>query len=248
MRNLLFNISYNGTNYHGYQVQNNAVTIAEVLQDAIEKVIKIRENIIGCSRTDSKVHANSYYFNMKTDNTIPADKFVIALNSVLPDDICVNSCVEVSLDFHARYNCKFKEYIYKIWNFDKKNPFLKDLALHYKEHLDEKILDEYAKEYIGTYDFKAFCSSGSKEMDTVRTIYYAGVKREGNLIIFTVKGDGFLYNMVRIMVGTLLEIYQKNLDKSVIKEIINSKDRTKAGKTAKPQGLYLNKVFYGEEN
>lgn len=248
MRNLLFNISYNGANYHGYQVQDNAITVAETLQDGIEKVIKIRENIIGCSRTDSKVHANNYYFNMKTECNIPEEKFVIALNSVLPEDICVKSCVEVSDDFHSRYNCVSKEYVYKIWNNNIKNPFLKDLALHYKGKLNVDYMNECAKEFIGTYDFKAFCATGGKEMYTTRTIYDCSVNRDGDLVIFRVRGDGFLYNMVRIMVGTLIELHEKKLDKSIIKEIIYSKDRKNAGKTAKPQGLYLNQVFYGDEN
>lgn len=248
MRNLLFNISYNGTNYHGYQVQNNAITVAQTLQNAIEKVIKVRQDIVGCSRTDAKVHANNYYFNMKTESKIPTDKFVIALNSVLPDDICIKNCREVSNSFHARYNCTSKEYIYKIWNNKIKNPFLKDLALHYKIPIDVMYMNKCAKEFIGTYDFKSFCSSGAKEMSTIRTIYDCSVLKDNDVVVFKVRGDGFLYNMVRIMVGTLIELQEQSQDISIIKDIIYSKDRTKAGRTCKPQGLYLNQVFYGDEN
>lgn len=245
MRNLLFRISYNGANYHGYQVQANAVSVAQVLQDAIEKVIKVRERIVGCSRTDAKVHANCYYFNMKTACSIPADRFVTALNCVLPDDIAVHSCQEVPLSFHARYNCTSKEYIYKIWNSPVKQPFLQNLALHYRYPLDAVHMDCACKEFIGTYDFKAFCAAGGKDMDTVRTICDCQVTREGDLVQFRVLGNGFLYNMVRIMVGTLLEVEEQHLAPSEIKQIILSKERHRAGRTARPEGLYLNRVNYG---
>lgn len=247
MRNLLVEVSYKGTNYHGYQVQANAVTVAEKLQDAIETVLKVREPIVGCSRTDAGVHANSFCFHMKTEATIPCENFVIAMNCALPGDIAVLSCREVPLDFHARYCSQGKEYVYKIWNSSVKNPFLEDLALQYPYKIDEKQLNEAAKEFIGTYDFKAFCAQGGKEMDTVRTIYDFEVRREGDLVLFTVKGNGFLYNMVRIMVGTLLKVQEGKIASSDIKNIILSKDRNNAGPTVQPHGLYLNRVFYGDE-
>lgn len=247
MRNLLFQISYNGANYHGYQVQNNGITVAQTLQDGIEAVLKVREPITGCSRTDSRVHANSYYFNLKTEKNIPADKFVIALNNVLPPDIAVHSCREVSLDFHARYSCTGKEYLYKIWNSPVKNPFLQGMVCQYRYPLDEELLNAAAQEFVGTYDFKSFCAAGGKEMDTVRTIYSASVKREGEMVLFRVSGSGFLYNMVRIMVGTLLKVQEKNLPLGSIREIILGCDRSLAGNTAKPEGLYLNRVDYGGE-
>lgn len=244
MRNLLVNISYNGANYHGYQVQANALSVAEVLQDAIEKVVKVREDIVGCSRTDSRVHANSYYFHMKTECTIPAERFVIAMNRMLPADIAVNTCTEVPLAFHARYSCKKKEYLYKIWNSDVKNPFLKDMVYQYRHPVDIELLNRAAQEFLGTHDFKAFCSSGGKQIPTFRTIYQCEWYREGDMVYFRVSGDGFLYHMVRIMVGTFLKINERQLVPEDIAQILESRDRCRAGNTARPEGLYLNRVEY----
>lgn len=245
MRNLLFNISYHGGHYHGYQVQGKLPTITKMLQDAIQTVIGVREEIKGCSRTDAKVHANSYFFSMKTEIPIDCDKMAIALNYALPTDISVNHCVEVPLWFHARYHCTGKEYLYKIWNSNIKQPFLDQLVANHRYYIDVDLLDRAAKEFIGTYDYKAFCSKGSKDIETTRTIHDFTVTRQGDLVIFRVRGDGFLYNMVRIMVGTLLRIEEGTLQIEDIKPIILSKDRLQAGVTARPEGLYLNRVFYG---
>ncbi len=244
MRNLLVNISFNGANYHGYQVQKNAVAVAQILQDAIERVIGVREDIVGCSRTDTGVHANSYYFNMKTENSIPCDRFVYAMNRALPADICVNSCVEADLDFHSRYNAKAKEYIYKIWNSKIKNPFMQNMVYQYGYNLDIELLNKACKDFLGTHDFKAFCSAGGKDIPTVRTIYECEIYREGDMVIFRVLGNGFLYNMVRIMVGTLIRINEGVIAPDAIPDIIASKNRQNAGKTAQAKGLYLNRVLY----
>lgn len=244
MRNLLLTISFDGTAYHGWQVQENAVTVQEVVQDAFEQICSSRDNIVGCSRTDSGVHANMYCCNIRTENGIACDRLVSAMNAVLPKDIAVLGCTEKDLSFHARYDCKSKEYIYKIWNSPVKNPFMYKYSLQYKYPIDEKHLDGQAKQFIGTYDFKAFCSSGSSVEDTVRTVMDAEVYREGDMVIFRVQADGFLYNMVRIMVGTLIDISSGKLLPDSIPEIISSLDRDRAGFTAKPEGLYLNKITY----
>lgn len=244
-RNLLVEIRYNGANYHGYQVQKNALTITEVIQDTVEDLLHVREPICGCSRTDSRVHANSYYFNMPTDLGIPPNKFVSIMNNALPDDICVLNCVEVANDFHARYNCKGKEYIYKIYNEELKDPFQAGLSLHHKLPIDERLLNEQSKALVGTHDFTSFCSLGHKQgISMVKTVEYVEVYREGSFVYLKIKADGFLYNMVRIIVGTLLNINDKKLSEGCIPEILAAKDRTAAGKTAPPQGLYLNKIFY----
>ena len=243
MRNLLFNISYKGTAYHGYQVQKNAHTVACELQNAIERVLTRREDIVGCSRTDTGVHANSYYFNMKTESNIGEDKLAYALNSILPEDIAVLSCKSVDMDFHARYSCVKKEYIYKILNTRIKNPFLEDLALHWRYDMDIDKLNRAASYFVGTYDFRAFCSKSDVE-DTVRTIEHCGFHREGDMVIFTVRRNGFLYKMVRTMVGTLLSVSSGRFAPEDIEKIIESKDRSLAGMTAPAHGLYLNCVFY----
>ncbi len=244
MRNLLVTIAYDGTDYHGWQVQPNGITVQQAVQDAVEKIIQKRENIVGCSRTDSGVHANSFCFNMRTESSIDPYRFVGAMNAVLPDDIAVKDCVEVPLDFHARYDCKGKEYVYKIWNSPQRNPFLLDRYLHYKKPLDVDLLNEAAQSFVGKRDFSAFCASRASVDDFVRTVEYAKVTRDEEEVRFTVKADGFLYNMVRIMVGTLLEVAEGKISADSIGEIIASLDREKAGRTAPAHGLYLNKVFY----
>lgn len=244
----MIEISYNGANYHGYQVQANAISITEVLQDTIEKLLKKRENIVGCSRTDTKVHANSYFFNMKTESTIPCERFVRVINNALPNDIVILSCKEVPLDFHARYDCNGKEYIYKIWNSPIRNPFLADLALYHKPYIDEVQLNKVAQEFVGTHDFTSFCAKGVKLGNSmVKTVYYIEVTREQDFVYIKIKANAFLYNMVRIIVGTLLGINDDKLTTMDIKEIIAQKDRTKAGKTAPPQGLYLNAIEFKHE-
>ncbi len=244
MRNIFLTISFDGTNYHGWQVQENAVTVQQTLQDAYEKICGSRDNITGCSRTDSGVQANRYCCNIHTLSDIPCEKLTRALNAVLPDDISVGSCREVPPEFHARYDCKSKEYIYRIWNSQNKNPFLYKYSLHYSFPLDVSFLDRQAKQFIRKADFKAFCASGSSVENTVRNVTDAEVKRDGDLITFRVCADGFLYNMVRIMTGTLLEISSGKIPADSIPDIIDSGDRNRAGATARPEGLFLNKVIY----
>lgn len=244
MRNLLLTISFDGTAYHGWQVQDNAVTVQQTLQDALEHICSKRDNIVGCSRTDAGVHANMYCCNVRTESTIDCKKLVGALNAVLPEDIAALDCTEVDYDFHARYDCKSKEYIYKIWNSPNKNPFLYNYSLHYKYPLDEKFLDRQAKAFIGTHKFDSFCASGSSVEDTERTVMNASVEREGDAVIFRVEANGFLYNMVRIMVGTLIDISRGKIPADSIDRIIQAGNRSAAGYTAPPHGLYLNKINY----
>ena len=247
MRNLLITMRYDGTAYHGWQVQKNAVTVQQVFQDAVEKLTGVRENVMGCSRTDSGVHAMMYCCNFRTDSQIPCEKMPFALNAYLPDDISVYDCKEVSDDFHARYSCSSKRYIYKIWNSSFRNPFYNDKYLVFPRHLDEKLLDSAAKAFIGTHDFCGFASSGSSVEDTVRTVTHCSVKRIGDEVFFEVEADGFLYNMVRIMVGTILSVAEGKIDGADIPGIINSGNREKAGFTAPAHGLYLKEVNYADK-
>ncbi|MBQ2842455.1 MAG: tRNA pseudouridine(38-40) synthase TruA [Clostridia bacterium] len=244
MRNLLLTISFDGTAYHGWQVQENAVTVQQTVQDALEHICSKRDNIVGCSRTDAGVHANMYCCNIRTDSAIDCKKLVGALNAVLPKDIAALDCKEVDFEFHARYDCKSKEYIYKIWNSPNKNPFLYNYSLHYKYPLDEKFLSEQAKAFMGTHHFDSFCAAGSSVEDTERTVVNACVEREGDMVIFRVEADGFLYNMVRIMVGTLIDISRGRIPPDSIESIISAKNRSAAGYTAPAHGLYLNKIHY----
>lgn len=244
MRNLRLRLEYNGEAYHGWQLQANAVTVQGKIEDAVETVFGARHTVYGCSRTDAGVHANEFFCNFKTLKSISCGDTVRALNANLPDDIAVTRCDEMDIDFHSRYDCVSKQYIYKIWNSPVRNPFFNHTTYHYKYPLDEIMLNREASDFVGTYDFSSFCSSGSSVSDTVRTVKSASVERDGDFVYFIVEADGFLYNMVRIMTGTLLNINEKKIEENSIKNIIKSHDRTKAGVTAPPQGLYLNKVYY----
>ena len=244
MKNFLLEISYKGDRYHGWQVQSNAVTVQEKLQDAIESVFGNREDVKGCSRTDSGVHANVFCCNFRTEKEIPAEKIPAALNANLPSDISVKNCREVPYEFHARYDCKGKEYVYKIWNAQERNPFYNKLYYNYKYNIDIDTLNREAQDFVGVYDFSSFCAAGSSVEDMTREIYSFRIEKSGDEIFFYVSGNGFLYNMVRIMVGTLLDISSGKIEKGKIKEIIDSRNRENAGFTVPAEGLYLNKVYY----
>lgn len=244
MRNLLLTISYDGSNYHGWQVQKNAVTVQEVFQNAVKKLFKQNIDIKGCSRTDSGVHANKYCVSFKADTNIPCENIIMALNSYLPDDIAVLNCTDMDIDFHARYSVVKKEYVYIINNSKIRNPFLRNYAFWYRYDINTDYLNEQAQAFVGTYDYSGFCSANSGVEDTVRTVYSFEVSRKGDMVYFKVSADGFLYNMVRIMVGTLLFVNEGKIKKDELKNVILSKNRKLAGKTAPPQGLYLNDVIY----
>ena len=241
---ILLCVTYIGTDYHGWQVQPNGVTIQETLQDAIEKITGQRSDLTGCSRTDAGVHANNYYCAFTPCKKL--DLFVLpkALNAVLPKDVAVKSAVEVDEDFHPRYNAKEKEYIYRIYNEYNRDPFEEGRSLHYKYGLSVEKMKAAAQYILGTHDFLCFCSAGSSVKDTVRTVSLLEVEENGSLITVRIRADGFLYNMVRIIVGTLIAVSEGTVDLNSIPEIIESRDRTKAGPTASPEGLYLNQVFY----
>lgn len=248
MRNILLTIKYLGTAYSGWQVQANAPSVQETLQDAVERLFGVRESVVGCSRTDAGVHANMYCCNIRTGSSLPCDVIVRGLNAHLPDDIAVVSCRDVDYDFHARYDCCGKEYIYIIHNSHIRDPFLLGRSWDFKKQIDTEFLNEQAQAFVGTHDFKGFCASGSSVQSTVRTVKSFRVTRDGENVIMSVSADGFLYNMVRIMVGTLTDITLGRIKPDTIPEIIASCERKNAGVTAPPQGLYLNRVYYsGEE-
>ncbi len=246
MRNLLVTIRYDGRGYHGWQIQDNADSVQERFQEALFRVIGSRPDIKGCSRTDAGVHANMYCVSFHTDHTIPADRLPFAMNRFLPDSIAAVGAREVPDDFHARYSCRGKEYIYKILNTPFRDPFLSGYALHYWHSLDETVMNEAARHFMGRHDFTSFCTVDPHRQkgDFHRTITDISVARQGDLVTLTVAADGFLYNMVRIITGTLLYVAQGKLGANEIPDIIKALDRTKAGPTAPPEGLYLNRVFY----
>lgn len=243
---ILLTISYVGTAYCGWQVQKNGRSVQETVQNAVEQVFGKRYPVTGCSRTDSGVHARGFRCTVDTDEgapRIPADRIPIAMNTKLPDDVAVKNAEYVDGDFHARYSVKSKRYEYVICNSSVRDPFLAGRVWNVPQALDEFIMDRAAKEFIGTHDFTSFRAAGSDVPDSVRTVYDASVTRDGEKVIFSVQADGFLYNMVRIMIGTLVDISRGGISES-ISDIINARDRKKAGQTAPPDGLTLAEVFY----
>ena len=254
MRNLLLTISYKGTNYHGFQVQKNAVTVAETLQDAMQVLFKgERPDIKGCSRTDAGVHANMFCATVTKKNSqsilteLSSDKIPMALNAHLPPDISVFYAEFKSEDFHPRYDVKYKEYVYQIWNRPERNPFVYDRSWHYPKHISDKALAQMnlaAAHFVGTHDFASYMASDSKICDTVRTIYEAEVTRKDDMVIFRVCANGFLYNMVRILTGTLLAVAEGKITPKDIPLITDAKDRRFAGITVPAHGLFLNRVVY----
>ena len=250
---VLLHLSYLGTNYCGYQVQPNGVTVQQKLNEAAKQLFGYDCDIVGCSRTDSGVHANEFCATVtkKKENSlctnIPTEKIPQALTHWLPEDISVFAAEEVCEDFHPRYDVKYKEYVYKIWNSPVRDPFTQGRAWHCPKKIDNEGLSRMkraAAQYVGKKDFCSFMAADSKVEDTVREVFEAEVEREGNLITFRVRADGFLYNMVRIFVGTLIAVAYGKLDPDDIPKIIEQKDRRAAGSTAPPHGLYLNKVEY----
>lgn len=248
MRNIKLTLTYDGSFFHGWQLQPGLVTVEGELRKALFRLLGEQAKPVSCSRTDAGVHANEFCCNFKTENKRDCEKLLRGLNAVLPPAVAVKKCEEKELSFHSRYDCVGKEYIYKIWNGKTRNPFYESRALFYPFALDSDLLDAQAKDFIGNYDFKAFCASGSSVKTTERTVFDCGVKREGELVTFFVRGNGFLYNMVRIMVGTLLCVNEGKIEPGTIKDIILSKKREKAGVTAEACGLYLNRVFYRKED
>ncbi len=248
MRNILLTLAYKGTAYHGFQVQKNASTVCETLQNAMEVLLKERPDVTGRARQDCGVHSNMFWVILHTENPMDCAHMRRSLDALLPDDIAVKDCAEVPEDFHARYSCKGKRYVYKIWNAPYMSPFYNGLALHYPRELDADFLDAVCTDFIGKHDFSAFAGAQNTQEDCTREIFYCSVEREGELVTFSVTGDGFLYNMVRIMVGTLLEINEDKLAPDAIPEIIESRDRKLAGRTSPPEGLYLDYVIYDEED
>ena len=246
MRNLKICIAYNGSAYHGWQRQNNNITVQQLVEDCMSRIMNSKITAHGCSRTDAGVHAREFYLNARTDSAIPCPGLMRAMNKMLPDDIAVLSCEDEDEDFHARFSAHGKEYIYIVNNAPHKDVFGSDLALFYPYPLDEKRLDAAAKLFTGTHDFSAFCKAEAKQhlRSTVRTVRAFDVSRSGDTVTFTVSGDGFLHNMVRIMVGTLIYLNEGKRTEADIIRSLETGERTDAGITIPPHGLYLNKVFY----
>lgn len=244
MRRIKLVVAYDGTHYHGWQFQPREITIEGVLNQAVSTLTGEEIQVIGASRTDAGVHALGNVAVFDTKSRIPGDKFAYALNQRLPADIVIQESAEVSVDFHPRHqNCR-KTYEYTILNRNFPLPEYRNTAYFYYGSLDVEKMQQAAQAFIGEHDFAAFCSAGAQVQTTVRTIYSLNVVSKGELVRVRVQGNGFLYNMVRIIAGTLLEVGKGRIEVSKISDIIASCDRGQAGPTAPAQGLKLIEICY----
>ncbi len=244
MRNIKLIIEYDGKGFNGWQKQPNKLNIQGEIERTIKEVTGEEVELNASGRTDAGVHAISQVANFKTESNIDINKIPLALNSKLKKSIIIKKAEEVDLNFHARYNAKGKKYRYIINNSLVGSAIYRDLEYNFPIKLDVEKMKHAAKYFEGEHDFKAFRSSGTSNKNSVREIYKVEIKEENERIILEFTGNGFLYNMVRIMVGTLMDVGLGKIKPESIKDIIDSKERTKAGKTAPAQGLYLVEVYY----
>lgn len=240
-------VAYDGTNYCGWQVQPNGVTIESELNKHLSELLREEIHVIGASRTDAGVHAMGNVAVFDTTARMPAEKISYAMNTRLPEDIRIQESRQVADDFHPRFCETIKMYEYKICNRKFPNPCTRLYSLFYYWDLDEKKMQQAADHLVGTHDFTSFCTHKPEITDHVRTIYSLDVIRDGDMITVRVCGNGFLYNMVRIIVGTLLKAGSGMMDPDEIPAILEAKDRSRAGDTARPQGLTLVKICYPED-
>ena len=242
--NILLIVAYDGTNYYGWQRQSGFMTVQQRLEEALAQLYKKDIVVWGSSRTDTGVHCMGQGALYKTEQNIPIDRLPYAVNAFLPNDIVVNKAYIVDDDFHPQYSVIDKTYEYRIQNADFRDPMLNNYTdfIHYR--LDIEKMQQACRYFLGEHDFKAFCASGSDAKTTVRTIYELSVKKEGRMIAIRVRGNGFLYNMVRIIAGTLVYVGLGKIAPEEITDIIESRDRARAGKTLVPNGLTLLEVNY----
>lgn len=242
--NYKLNLAYDGTAYHGWQKQNNAVAVSDVLEQAIEKIFKHKVEVTGCSRTDAGVHAIDYVCNFKSDLIIPVDKLPLAINTKLPYDIRVKSAEQVRDDFNSRFSAHSKTYLYKTCCSKVLNPFLRNYAYHFPYEINMDNIIKATKHFEGTHDFAGFMTQGSSQKTTVRTVNFLHAEKNGDIIEFEINANAYLYNMVRIISGTLLYIGIGKIKADDVPDIIKSCNRSLAGITAEPQGLYLKEILY----
>lgn len=244
MKRVKLTVAYDGTHYSGWQIQPNAVTIEEVLNRHLSELLQEPIKVIGASRTDAGVHALGNVAVFDTSARMPAEKISYAMNTRLPEDIRIQESCQVPEDFHPRFCKTVKTYEYRILNRRFPDPTRRLYSLFYYYPLDEKKMQQAADYLVGEHDFKSLCTHKEEVENTVRTIYRTEVIRTGDEILIRLKGNGFLYNMVRIIVGTLLRVGSGYYEPEYMKELLKAKDRQAAGETAPPQGLTLVGIEY----
>lgn len=247
MRNIALRLMYDGTNYHGWQVQKTEVTVAETLEKALSKICGESVKLVGCGRTDARVHALRYCANFKTEASIPTDRVPLAVNALIPGDIAVVDSVDAPEDFNAILSCLKKEYTYRIYNNRIRNPMYINRAYFCPIPLDIGVMQRAATAFVGTHDFKAVQSVGTDVKTTVRTVHYCEVYRRDDFLELKVCANGFLYNMVRAITGTVLYAALGKIKPEEISDILEKGDRRLAGPTVPPQGLYMTGSWYDGE-
>lgn len=244
MRNIALRLMYDGTRYHGWQVQKNDITVAETLETALTKICEHPVKVVGCGRTDAGVHALRYCANFKTECSIPTNRIPLALNALLPYDIAVTDAADAPDDFNSILSCRQKEYIYRLYNCRIRDPFLTDRACFFPSSLDVERMKKAARFFEGTHDFRAVRSVGTETKTTVRTVFWCEVENESPLISMRICADGFLYNMVRAIMGTVVYAGLGKIEPENIPSILLDGDRRLTGPTMPPQGLYMSRIWY----
>ncbi len=244
MRNIKLTIEYDGKDFNGWQKQPTKLNIQGEIEQAIKEITGENVDLIASGRTDAGVHSLGQVANFRTNSKIEIEKFAIAINSKLKKSIVIKSAEEVEEDFHARYKCKGKKYRYVINNSYQGTAIYRDLEYHIPQKLDIIKMKQAIKYFEGKHDFKGFRASGTSSKDSIREIYKAEIKIDNERILIELTGNGFMYNMVRIIAGTIVDVGFGKISPNEIAEIIESKDRTRAGKTLPAHGLYLVEVYY----
>jgi len=246
-KNMAMHIMFDGSQYHGWQVQKSEVTVAGTVEAVLSQLCEHEVKIHGCGRTDAGVHAERYCANFKTTSNIPPERLPLAINSLLPPDISVQKAIEVPDDFDSNLSCIKKEYTYRIFNSRIRNPFYSERAYIYHHKLNIEAMKKAAQHFVGTHDFAAVRSVGTETKTTVRTIFWYEIVECENLIELRVCADGFLYNMARAMAGTLLYVSEGKIQPDDIPQLLKQKDRRLTGPTVPPDGLYLTRIWYDGE-
>ncbi len=244
MKRVMLIVAYDGTNYHGWQMQPNAVTIEQILNEKLSELLKEDIQVIGASRTDAGVHAEGNVAVFDTNTSIPGEKISYALNHLLPEDIVIQESFEVETDFHPRKCDSIKTYQYRILNRNFNLPVKGRNAYHFYRKLDLDKMREAAAYFVGKHDFKNFCSSHTQAKSTIRIIYSFDIEEEDEEIVLTVSGNGFLYNMVRMLTGTLLDVGTGRMSPDKIPELLAAKERVHSPNTAPARGLTLLDIEY----
>jgi len=247
VKNIALNIMYDGSRYHGWQVQKSEVTVAGTLESVLTRLCEHPVKVHGCGRTDAGVHAEKYCVNFKTTSNIPDDRLPLAINSLLPPDISVQSAMQVPDEFDANLSCIKKEYTYRIFNSRIRNPFYSGRVHFYPHVLNIDAMRQAAQHFVGTHDFAAVRSVGTETKTTVRTVFWYELEECDDIFELRACANGFLYNMARAMAGTLLYVSEGKISPDDIPALLEQKDRRSTGPTVPPDGLYLTKLWYDGE-